>query len=135
MENTAKKASELKGKSGILRLFNALRYSKQGFIAAWRTEQAFRQELILACVMLPVAILLPLDWMEKLLMVIAVINVLTVEILNSALEAVVDRFGEEIHPLSGKSKDLGSAAVFLSLLICAIVWLTILVHRFTNLFA
>ncbi|MBQ8829561.1 MAG: diacylglycerol kinase [Burkholderiaceae bacterium] len=135
MENTAKKASELKGKSGILRLFNALRYSKQGFIAAWRTEQAFRQELILACVMLPVAILLPLDWMEKLLMVIAVINVLTVEILNSALEAVVDRFGEEIHPLSGKAKDLGSAAVFLALLICAIVWLTILVHRFTNLFA
>lgn len=135
MENTAKKASELKGKSGILRLFNALRYSKQGFIAAWRTEQAFRQELILACVMLPVAILLPLDWMEKLLMIIAVINVLTVEILNSALEAVVDRFGEEIHPLSGKAKDLGSAAVFLALLICAIVWLTILVHRFTNLFA
>lgn len=134
MENTAKKASELKGKSGILRLFNALRYSKQGFIAAWRTEQAFRQELILACVMLPVAILLPLDWMEKLLMVIAVINVLTVEILNSALEAVVDRFGEELHPLSGKAKDLGSAAVFLALLICAIVWITILVHRFTNLF-
>ena len=85
--------------------------------------------------MLPVAILLPLDWMEKLLMVIAVINVLTVEILNSALEAVVDRFGEEIHPLSGKAKDLGSAAVFLALLIWAIVWLTILVHRFTNLFA
>lgn len=135
MENTAKKASELKGKSGILRLFNALRYSKQGFISAWRTEQAFRQELILACVMLPIAILLPLDWMEKLLMIIAVINVLTVEILNSALEAVVDRFGEEIHPLSGKAKDLGSAAVFLALLICAIVWLTILVHRFTNLFA
>lgn len=117
-----------------MRLFNALRYSKQGFIAAWRTEQAFRQELILACVMLPVAILLPLDWMEKLLMVIAVINVLTVEILNSALEAVVDRFGEELHPLSGKAKDLGSAAVFLALLICAIVWITILVHRFTNLF-
>jgi len=123
-----KDASELKGKTGLRRLMNAAKYSAQGF-RAWQTEEAFRQEAILACVMLPVAVLLPVTTVEKLLLILGLFIVLIVEILNSAIEAVVDRFGEEIHPLSGKAKDLGSAAVLLALTICAIIWCTIL---FTN---
>ena len=121
-----KDASELKGKTGLRRLMNATKYSAQGFRGAWQTEEAFRQEAILACVMLPVAVLLPVTTVEKLLLVLGLFIVLIVEILNSA---VVDRFGGEIHPLSGKAKDLGSAAVLLALTICAIIWCTIL---FTN---
>ena len=106
-----KDASELKGKTGLRRLMNAAKYSAQGFRGAWQTEEAFRQEAILACVMLPVAVLLPVTTVEKLLLILGLFIVLIVEILNSAIEAVVDRFGGEIHPLSGKAKDLGSAAV------------------------
>ena len=119
-----KDASELKGKTGLRRLMNATKYSAQGFRGAWQTEEAFRQEAILA-----VAVLLPVTTVEKLLLVLGLFIVLIVEILNSAIEAVVDRFGGEIHPLSGKAKDLGSAAVLLALTICAIIWCTIL---FTN---
>lgn len=124
-----KDASELKGKTGLRRLMNATKYSAQGFKGAWLTEEAFRQEAILACVLLPVAVLLPVTAVEKLLLILGLFIVLIVEILNSAIEAVVDRFGGEIHPLSGKAKDLGSAAVLLGLIICSIIWCTIL---FTN---
>lgn len=124
-----KDVSELKGKTGLRRLMNATKYSAQGFKGAWLTEEAFRQEAILACVLLPVAVLLPVTAVEKLLLILGLFIVLIVEILNSAIEAVVDRFGGEIHPLSGKAKDLGSAAVLLGLIICSIIWCTIL---FTN---
>ncbi len=124
-----KDASDLKGKTGLRRLLNATKYSAQGFRGAWQTEEAFRQEAILACILIPVAILLPVSTIEKLLLILGVFIVLIVEILNSAIEAVVDRFGGEIHPLSGKAKDLGSAAVLLGLIICAIIWCSIL---FTN---
>ena len=124
-----KDASELKGKTGLRRLMNAAKYSAQGFRGAWQTEEAFRQEAILACVMLPVAVLLPVTTVEKLLLILGLFIVLFDEILNTANEAVVERFGGEIHPLSGKAKDLGSAAVLLALTICAIIWCTIL---FTN---
>ena len=125
-----KDASELKGKTGLRRLMNAAKYSAQGFRGAWQTEEAFRQEAILACVMLPVAVLLPVTTVEKLLLILGLFIVLIVEILNSAIEAVVDRFGGEIHPLSGKAKDLGSAAVLLTMKICAKNLCTIL---FTNI--
>ena len=124
-----KDASELKGKTGLRRLMNARQVFSSGLPGAWQTEEAFRQEAILACVMLPVAVLLPVTTVEKLLLILGLFIVLIVEILNSAIEAVVDRFGGEIHPLSGKAKDLGSAAVLLALTICAIIWCTIL---FTN---
>lgn len=123
-------ASELKGKTGIKRLMNATKYSYQGFRGAWQTEEAFRQEAILALILVPVAILMPVSLIEKLLLIIAVFIVLIVEILNSAIEAVVDRFGGEIHPLSGKAKDLGSAAVLLALLLCLIIWTTIILTNF-----
>ena len=124
-----KDASELKGKTGLRRLMNATKYSAQGFRGAWQTEEAFRQE---ACAMLPIAVLLPVTIIEKLLLILGLFIVLIVEILNSAIEAVVDRFGGEIHPLSGKAKDLGSAAVLLALTICAIIWCTILVSNFLS---
>lgn len=127
-----KDASQLKGKTGLRRLMNATKYSAQGFRGAWQTEEAFRQEAILACAMLPIAVLLPVTIIEKLLLILGLFIVLIVEILNSAIEAVVDRFGGEIHPLSGKAKDLGSAAVLLALTICAIIWCTILVSNFLS---
>lgn len=125
-----KDASELKGKTGLRRLMNATKYSNQGFRGAWQTEEAFRQEAILALILIPIAILIPVSLVEKLLLILGVFIVLIVEILNSAIEAVVDRFGGEIHPLSGKAKDLGSAAVLLALTICLILWLTILLSNF-----
>ncbi len=117
-----KDASELKGKTGLRRLINATRYSAQGFKAAWKTEDAFRQESVLAVILIPVAVLLPVSLVYKLLLIGSVILVLIVEVLNSAIEAVVDRFGGEIHPLSGKAKDLGSAAVLLALTLAIIAW-------------
>jgi diacylglycerol kinase (ATP) len=130
MPETKKDASALKGKTGVTRLVNATRYSCQGFAAAWKTEEAFRQEAVLAVVLIPLAVCLPLELTEKLLMIAAVVNVVIVEVLNSAVEAVVDRFGGEIHPLSGKAKDLGSAAVLLALCLCAGIWISILWARF-----
>lgn len=99
-----KDASELKGKTGLRRLMNAAKYSAQGFRGAWQTEEAFRQEAILACVMLPVAVLLPVTTVEKLLLILGLFIVLIVEILNSAIEAVVDRFGGEIILCQAKPK-------------------------------
>ena len=125
-----KDASELKGKTGLRRLINATRSSAQGFKAAWKTEDAFRQESVLAVILIPVAVLLPVSLVYKLLLIGSVILVLIVEVLNSAIEAVVDRFGGEIHPLSGKAKDLGSAAVLLALTLALITWVSILADAF-----
>ena len=125
-----KDASALKGKTGLRRLINATRYSAQGFKAAWKTEDAFRQESVLAVILIPVAVLLPVSLVYKLLLIGSVILVLIVEVLNSAIEAVVDRFGGEIHPLSGKAKDLGSAAVLLALTLAIITWGSILADAF-----
>ncbi len=125
-----KDASELKGKTGLRRLINATRYSAQGFKAAWKTEDAFRQESVLAVILIPVAVLLPVSLVYKLLLIGSIILVLIVEVLNSAIEAVVDRFGGEIHPLSGKAKDLGSAAVLLALTFALITWVSILADAF-----
>lgn len=120
-------SSELKGKKGLRRLINAFGYSIKGFKAAYKNEAAFREEVLLAVVLIPTAILLPVEAMEKLLLVVSVLLVLLVEILNSAIEAVVDRFGGEIHELSGRAKDLGSAAVLIALAIAGLIWGCILI--------
>lgn len=111
---------------GIQRLINASRYSWQGVKAAYKHEEAFRQEVWLFIVAVPLALWLGDTTIEKVLMIISVLLVMIVEILNSAIEAVVDRFGGEIHELSGRAKDMGSAAVTLSLLNVVIIWLFIL---------
>lgn len=120
-----KTADELKGKRGLRRLINATGYSIQGIRAAWRHEAAFREELSAAIVLLPAAILLPVPAAERVLLIACTLLVPLVEILNSAIEACVDRFGNEIHPLSGRAKDMGSAAVLFALIIAAAAWIGI----------
>ena len=120
-------ANALKGKTGLRRLLNAFGYSLQGFRAAWQNEAAFREEAMLTIVLTPVALLLPVTGLEKLLLILSLLLLVLVELLNSAVEAVVDRIGPEIHPLSGRAKDLGSAAVLIACLILGLTWLVIAV--------
>ncbi|MCL2918746.1 diacylglycerol kinase [Shewanella litorisediminis] len=111
---------------GVRRIIRATGFSFKGLKSAWVHEAAFRQELVLACLMVPVALWVDVSTVEKLLMIMAVFIVLITELLNSAIEAVVDRIGDEIHPLSGQAKDIASAAVFMSLALCTLVWAFIL---------
>jgi len=118
--------SPFKGKTGIQRLWNALGYSLQGMISAFRHEEAFRQESLLAALLIPTALFVPVGGTEKALMIASVLLVLVVELLNSAVEAAVDRISLENHLLAKRAKDFGSAAVFLSLVNIAVVWALIL---------
>ena len=114
--------SPYKGKTGLKRIWNALSYSCDGLAAAFKHEDAFRQEIALACVLIPTALWLPLGTALKCLMIASVIAVLVVELLNSGIEAVTDRISLEDHTLAKRAKDLGSAAVLLSLINVVIVW-------------
>jgi diacylglycerol kinase (ATP) len=118
--------SKFKSKSGIKRIVAAFGYSIAGFRTAWRSEHAFRQELLLAVPGAVIALVLPVARLEKLLLVAVLVLVLIVELLNSAIESVVDRISLESHPLSKNAKDIGSAAVFLALALAAITWLVVL---------
>ncbi len=111
---------------GLLRIYHAFFYSMAGFKATWQYEEAFRQEVLLALVMMPAALWLGDDKFEKIVLIGCLVLVLLAELLNSAIEAVVDRIGIEKHDLSGRAKDIGSAAVFLTLTWTAVVWLAIL---------
>jgi len=115
-----------KGKTGLSRIWNAFLYSLDGLSAAFRHEDAFRQEVILVAVLIPVALWLPASGTGKALMVGAVLLVLIVELLNSAVEAAVDRVSLERHPLARRAKDIGSAAVFLSLVNVPVIWALVL---------
>ena len=115
-----------KGTGGVERLVKATGYSFQGLKAAYKNETAFRQELLLALLLVPAGIVLGETGVEKALLIGCVILVLIVELLNSAVEAVVDRFGGESHRLSGLAKDIGSAAVFMSLVNVFVIWACIL---------
>jgi len=117
-----------KARSGFNRLKHAAGYSLQGLRAGWG-EKAFRMEALLALVLLPAACWLARDWREWALLILPVFLVLITELLNSAIEAAIDRFGPEWHLLSKKAKDMGSAAVFLALVLCAAVWLAALYER------
>jgi diacylglycerol kinase (ATP) len=118
--------SPFKGKTGWRRIVNAARYSMDGLIAAARNEDAFRQELILAAVFVPLAFWVGRSGVERALLVGSVLLVLVVELLNSAVEATVDRISFENHHLAKRAKDIGSAAVLLTLLGAAATWLLIL---------
>jgi len=120
MENPAK------GRTGLRRLLDATRYSIAGLAEAARHEAAFRQELLLAAVLVPLGLLLGRTALERALLVGSVLLVLVVELLNSAVEATVDRISLEKHPLAKRAKDLGSAAVMLSLVMLGTVWLLVL---------
>lgn len=108
--------------SGVGRLLSAARNSWRGLTLAWRLEAAFRQELWLAALLLPVAIGVPLTAIERVLLIGSLLLVLIVELLNSAIEAVVDRVSLDYHELSGRAKDIGSAAVLLALLLALLTW-------------
>jgi diacylglycerol kinase (ATP) len=115
-----------RGNKGIIRIIRASVYSWQGLCAAWRHEAAFRQEVVLAVVMIPLGLYLGDNGVEKALLIGSVLLVLLVEIINSAVEAVVDRFGDEQHELSGRAKDMASAAVALAIALMAAVWILVL---------
>ena len=115
-----------KGKTGLRRIWNALFYSVDGFRAAYRHEDAFRQEVLLAAFLVPVALFLPASGVGKALMIASVLLVLIVELLNSAVEATVDRISLENHQLAKRAKDIGSAAVFVSLVNVVAVWALVL---------
>lgn len=114
------------GNKGLNRIIKATRYSWQGLRATYRHEEAFRQETWLCLLLLPLGLYLGDGGVEKALLAGSLLILLMVEILNSAIEAVVDRIGEEQHELSGRAKDMGSAAVALALLLIASVWLLLL---------
>lgn len=121
-----KTANDLKGKTGLTRLINATRYSYDGIRAALKSEEAFREELLLALILIPVSFFLPVELSLRLLCLFSVFFVLIVELLNSGIEAAIDRIGPEIHPKSKFAKDLGSAAVLFSLILCALIWGSVL---------
>jgi diacylglycerol kinase (ATP) len=112
--------------TGMTRLLRAFGYSFQGFRHAWREEAAFRQELLLSLLVVPAGLYLGRSGVERAMLVSPMMLILVVEILNSAVEAVVDRSGTERHPLAGMAKDMGSAAVMLSFAMLGTVWLLIL---------
>lgn len=116
---------------GIVRLWHATGHALSGLRAAW-SEAAFRLEVLGALVLLPAALWLGRSWVEVALLAGSVLLVMVVELLNTAIEAAIDRIGPEWHPLSKRAKDLGSAAVLLSALLCGVIWLAALVHRFAG---
>jgi len=111
----------------MARLANALRYSIQGINSAWRSEPAFRQEIYCCCILIPTAIWLGESGLERALLIFVLLLVLVVELVNSAVEAVVDRFGGEHHTLSGNAKDTASAAVLVSIIMAVVVWGIVLI--------
>ncbi len=115
------------GKTGLSRIIDAAGYSWLGLQAAYRHESAFRQELLLVAVLTPLALWLGEGGIDYALMIGALLLVLIVELLNSAVEAVVDRISDEHHELAGRAKDIGSAAVFMALANAALVWFFVLV--------
>ena len=118
------------GRTGISRIIHAAGYSWQGISAALRHESAFRQELLLCVVLIPIAFWLGRSPLEYIVLVGSLMLVLIVELLNSGIEAIVDRVGHEVHELSGRAKDMGSAAVLISLLLVALTWGLIIFDRF-----
>lgn len=119
-----------KGRTGLDRIRHAAGYSLQGLTSAYRGESAFRQETWLAVILVPLAFWVGQTWIETALLAGSVVMVLSVELLNSAIEATVDRISFELHELAKRAKDFGSAAVFLSLAVTGAVWAAALWHRF-----
>jgi diacylglycerol kinase (ATP) len=122
--------SQFKSKSGVKRVFSAIGYSLDGFKTAWRSEAAFRQELLVVVIGTVSALSLRISAFEKLMLIGVLVLVLIVELINSALEAVVDRISLEPHPLSKNVKDIGSAAVALAIGLAAAAWGVVLFNRF-----
>ncbi len=119
-----------KSNKGLTRAFRAAINSWNGLIYAFKEESAFRQELALSLILIPLAIYLPVSPIEKILLIASVILVLIIELLNSSVEAAIDRISFEVHDLSKRAKDFGSAAVMLALLLCGLTWVIILSEHY-----
>jgi len=115
------------GNTGVKRWKKALEFTWLGLKATYKHEEAFRQEVFVLLVAIPLALLLGNGTVEILLMIGSILLLLIVELINSAIEAVVDRFGGEIHELSGRAKDMGSAAVFIAMLNAIMIWFVLLI--------
>ncbi|EEQ09485.1 Diacylglycerol kinase [Yersinia mollaretii ATCC 43969] len=115
--------------TGLTRIYKAAGYSAKGLSAAWKNEAAFRQEAAVAIMAIILAFWLDIGAITRILLIGSVVLVIIVEVINSAIEAVVDRIGSEFHELSGRAKDMGSAAVFLAILLAIFVWITALWHH------
>lgn len=117
--------------AGLLRVYRAMLYSIQGLRAVWSNEIAFRQELGVAVAAIMIVFWLDIDAVSRLLLIVSVMLVMIVEIINSAIESVVDRISKELHPLAKQAKDLGSAAVFLTVLLAVLTWAILLWDHFS----
>ncbi len=122
---------EKRSRSGPARLVDATRYSILGLTSAWRNETAFREELVVIAILLPVALWLGTTAIQRALLVLSALMILIVELINSAIEAAVDRIGTENHPLSARAKNMGSAAVLITLIAAAAVWALIAWERWS----
>lgn len=129
-ENSKTSAQGFKGKTGVTRWMNAFAYSRDGIAAIFKTESAFREEILAAVILIPAAFFLPVSLTLKLLAVFSLIFLLVVELLNSAIEATIDRISMEIHPKAKIAKDAGSAAVLFALVFTVIVWFSVLYTAF-----
>lgn len=118
----------IKGNAGIKRIYNAFFFSMKGFKATYENEESFRQEVFLSIFLIPLAFWLGETGIEKALLIFVILLVLVVELLNTGIEVVVDRFGGEMHELSGMAKDVGSAAVLMSLINVFVVWFLIIFY-------
>ncbi|OOF02157.1 MULTISPECIES: diacylglycerol kinase [Salinivibrio] len=116
------------GYKGMQRIFKATEFSIQGLKAAWKNEAAFRQEVVLVLILVPFALLMSVPLLTKLILIGSLLLILIVELINSAIEAVVDRVGKEHHELSGQAKDIGSAAVLLTLILAVVTWLSVIIN-------
>ncbi len=125
------KKSPFKGTTGLSRVFNAYHYSLDGLRSAYKHESAFRQELALGIPLTIIAFILPVSLLAKALMISSIFLVLIVELINSGIEAIVDRVSLEKHDLSKRAKDVGSAAVLISLINCLVIWIFVLLDHFT----
>ena len=122
--------SPFKGRTGLIRIVHAFFNSCAGLADAWRHESAFRQEIVLAAILIPVALVVPASPVERAVLIAAVLLVMIVELLNTGVEVAIDRISFEHHSLSKRAKDIGSAAVFVALVLLAAVWTAILMPRY-----
>ena len=122
-------ANPFKGKTGFIRILHAFFNSMAGLADAWQTESAFRQEVVLAVILIPIACIVPVSALERALLIAVVLLVMIVELLNTGVEAAIDRISFDHHKLSKRAKDIGSAAVFVSLVLWGVVWGLILGPR------
>ena len=116
--------------TGIKRILKAFVYSYQGFVASFKSEAAFRQDLVVFVVGIIAALLIPFSWIEKLLLISSLFLILLMELVNTAIEVVVDRISDDYHQLSGRAKDIGSLLVLISFINAGIIWTTILYKHF-----